>query len=264
MDYDIINRLGFGLWASFFWSLAMAFDFDRRYHRMKLCTHLLDPKRETFQGDKMRRSYKPQLFGSVRKIKPKNLKGIDLQTIDIYSADTMFSWSQFRAILFDTGTMFLNREEAYNGFLIACTLLTLFAFLYSLVSDSVGISWEDLVITLLLCIFVLAPSMWTLSCGDSLNYQTTKQQKILSERVVEMLHFEFAAQKNGDDYWVQEITKAREMCEAVIDVLSQDEYNVTFLGIKVDTSVFQLIATLIGILLYISGFLVYQNWINDN
>merc|ERR1712154_558290 len=100
----------------------MAFDFNRRYSRMKVCTHLLDPKRETFQGTGMRRSYKPHLFGSVAKIKATKLKGMDLQTIDLYSADTVFAWSQFRNALFDTGQMFLCREEAYNGFLILCTL----------------------------------------------------------------------------------------------------------------------------------------------
>ena len=81
----LICRLAWGVMNAFLWSAAMAIDFDRRYNRMKLCTHLLDPKRETFKGDEMRRSYRPQLFGSVSKIKPKNLKGLDLQTIDIYS-----------------------------------------------------------------------------------------------------------------------------------------------------------------------------------
>eukprot|EP01084_Bolivina_argentea_P320145 555445_1 len=256
--------LGWSLWAGFLWAFSMALDFNRRYSRMKLCTHLLDPKRETFIGTKMRRSYKAQLFGSVNdKLKAKILKQLDLQTIDLYSSETLFSWAQFRHVLYDCGIGFLQREEAYNGFLIICTLLTLFFFLYSLVTDTIVVVWEDLIITLLLCVFILAPAMWTLSCGNSLNYQTTKQQKILSERVVEMLHFQFMAEQKKMPRWAKEIKIAREMCESVIDVLSQDEYSVKLIGIKVDNSVFQLTATVIGILLYISGFLVYNNWIME-
>ena len=67
--------------------------------------------------------------------------------------------------------------------------------------------------------------------------------------------------KNNMMLWVQEVKKGREMCEAVVDVLSQNEYSVDIFGIKVDNSVFQLIATVIGILLYIIGWFVYQKWI---
>jgi len=256
--------LGVALWASFLWTTGMAFDFTRRYNRMKLCTHLLDPKRETFNSDVMRRSYKAQLFGSVAKLKPKKLKPLDLQTIDFYSADTVFAWSQFRTCLYDIGHLFLLREEAYNGYLVIVALTVLFFFLYSMVTDGIVVVWEDLIITMLLAVFVLVPSMWTLSCGNSLNYQTLKQQKILSERAVEMLHFQYVAEQKGLDYWVQEVGKARDMIDATIDVLSQDEYSVTFLGIRVDNSVFQLITTIVGILLYISGYVVYTQWIVGN
>merc|ERR1711997_1313175 len=103
--------LAWGLWSACFWSVAMALDFNRRYERMKLATHILDPKRETFKGDEMRRTYKAQLFGSVAALKPQRIKALDLQTIDLYSPDTIFAWSQFRNVLFDAGKMFQQREQ---------------------------------------------------------------------------------------------------------------------------------------------------------
>merc|ERR1719361_1133523 len=252
--------LGGGIWATFLWSSAMALDFTRRYYRMALCTHLLDPKRETFLTNEMRRSYKAQLFGSVTGLKMKKLQGLDLQTIDLYDHDTVFAWSQFRFVLFDAGKMFLNREEAYTGVILILTIGTWIVFLYCLVHDSIELVWEDAIITLCLSTFTLIPSMWTLSCATSLNYQTAKQQKILSERAVEMLHYQYLAEDENQKQWAQRIAKSRECVEAAIDVLSIDEYNVELLGMKVDTSVVNLITTVIGILLYVSGYLVYNEW----
>eukprot|EP01083_Nonionella_stella_P204045 744117_1 len=255
--------LGFAIYIAWLWSMCMAFDMTRRWSRMKLCTHLLDPKRETFQGSQMRQSYKAQLFGSVSKFNRKTLRTLDLQTIDVYSSQTLYSWSRFRAVLFDCGKMFFQREEAYTGLLILCTLFVLFFFLYSLVSDGIVIVWEDLIITLILSVFILAPSMWILSCGNGLNYQTTKQRKILSDRAVEMLHFEYVAQDKKLKFWAMEMENAREMCETVIDVLDLHEYDTTLLGIKVDNSVFQLVVSVIVIMLYLIAWCVYQNMIKD-
>eukprot|EP01083_Nonionella_stella_P204046 744118_1 len=158
---------------------------------------------------------------------------------------------------------FFQREEAYTGLLILCTLFVLFFFLYSLVSDGIVIVWEDLIITLILSVFILAPSMWILSCGNGLNYQTTKQRKILSDRAVEMLHFEYVAQDKKLKFWAMEMENAREMCETVIDVLDLHEYDTTLLGIKVDNSVFQLVVSVIVIMLYLIAWCVYQNMIKD-
>eukprot|EP01083_Nonionella_stella_P128692 390016_1 len=251
-----------------FWMLSIwkqrivSFFLSRRWSRMRLCTHLLDPKRETFQGAEMRSSYKAQLFASVAKLKRKNLKVLDLQTIDLYSSQTLYSWSQFRTVLFDAGKMFFEREEAYNGLMILSALFILLFLLYSLITENIVIVWEDVILTLIIAVFILGPSMWVLSYGNGLNYQTSKQQKILSERAVDMLHFEYMAEDKKAMYWVEEIRKAREMCDAVIDVLNLHEYDVSFLGIKVDNSVFQLIVSVIGITLYLIGWLVYQNMIN--
>ena len=239
----------------------MALDFNRRYYRMALCTHLLDPKRETFLTSDMRRSYKAQLFGSVSGIKMKKLQGLDLQTIDLYSADTVFAWSQFRYVLFDAGKMFLNREEAYTGVILLVTIGSWIVFLYCLVHENIELVWEDAIITFCLSIFTLVPSMWTLSCATSLNYQTAKQQKLLSQRSVEMLHNQYIAEEQNQKQWAEHIAKARETVEAAIDVLSIDEYNVELLGMNVDTSVINLISTVIGILMYVSGYLVYNEWI---
>lgn len=143
-------------------------------------------------------------------------------------------------------------------------LVTIFSwvlFLYCLVHDNIKLVWEDAIITLVLSLFTLAPSMWTLSCATSLNYQTAKQQKILSERAVEMLHNQHIAEEENKKQWVEHIEQAREMCNSAIDVLSIDEYNVELLGMKVDSGVINLISTVIGILLYVSGYLVYNEWI---
>eukprot|EP01083_Nonionella_stella_P128693 390018_1 len=257
-------QLGLTVYSAWLWCMCMAFDMTRRWSRMRLCTHLLDPKRETFQGAEMRSSYKAQLFASVAKLKRKNLKVLDLQTIDLYSSQTLYSWSQFRTVLFDAGKMFFEREEAYNGLMILSALFILLFLLYSLITENIVIVWEDVILTLIIAVFILGPSMWVLSYGNGLNYQTSKQQKILSERAVDMLHFEYMAEDKKAMYWVEEIRKAREMCDAVIDVLNLHEYDVSFLGIKVDNSVFQLIVSVIGITLYLIGWHVYQNMINQN
>ena len=66
----------------------------------------------------MRLRYRSQVFAPLGRIDKKRLKRLDLQTIDVFNVNTIYSWCQLRRVLFDVGLGFLKRGEMYLGVII--------------------------------------------------------------------------------------------------------------------------------------------------
>ena len=75
-----------------------------------------------------------------------------------------------------------------------------------------------------------------------------------------MQFHQLEAQKKGLNYWEDEIRQAKEMAAHTVDILNQDVYEIKVLGIRVDTSVVQLLGTLVLCLAYIVGWAVYSDY----
>ena len=164
--------------ACIMWAVSVSKDFTKRYNRVMFCTHLLDPKLEAFVGS-MKKTYKVHCFAALGKISKKVLKKLSLHTIDLYNPDSIYSWSQLRNIIFDCGKHFLLRQQAYNGILIVYAICLIFLFLYTLLNEFTFVFIDDLLVIAVFQVSILIPSMWTLSCANSLNSQTHTQKRLL-------------------------------------------------------------------------------------
>lgn len=74
-----------------------------------------------------------------------------------------------------------------------------------------------------------------------------------------MQFHELEAQKKGLTYWEAEIKQAKEMATHTVDILNQDVYEIKVLGIRVDTTVVQLVGTFILCILYVTAFATYNS-----
>ena len=93
---------------------------------------------------------------------------------------------------------------------------------------------------------------FTLSCANASNVEAVKQQKQLTERLVEMQVNEIDSRAEGNPYWQQEMRMAKEMTESGITMIKNNEYLINFFGVNVDNSLIQLICSIIIILAYIA------------
>ena len=82
---------------------------------------------------------------------------------------------------------------------------------------------------------------------------------IIAERIVEMHHHELDAKKKGLNYWEDEIRQSKKMAINTVDILNQDVYEISVLGIRVDRNVVYVLGTLILCLLYIISVAVYNS-----
>lgn len=131
--------------------------------------------------------------------------------------------------------------------------------MYFLVHESVIVIKTDLLILGYFSMMILIPTMWTLSCANSLNWETNTQKRLLSQRIVEMQYHETEAKKKGLHYWQNEIKQAKEMAIYTVGILNQDVYQIKVFGIRIDTYVVQVIGTCMLCLVYVLAVAVYNS-----
>jgi len=87
------------------------------------------------------------------------------------------------------------------------------------------------------------------------------KKKMLSERIIEMQYWEFVSVDANAEYWTDDIRQARIIAENVVSVLDQELHVIKFLGLRIDNSVIQVLATVFAILGYLVFWVAYKNHI---
>ncbi|ETO24138.1 hypothetical protein RFI_13022 [Reticulomyxa filosa] len=133
-------------------------------------------------------------------------------------------------------------------YIISSEILLLYC---SLRSDVYVINLLDLLFTLLCGLDVVISAIYITSCAYSLNSETDKQVKILTERIVEMQNDEFNAEDKNLKIWQEELRQAREMIETGLQILKQEQHYITLFGIKVDRNLIRVLYTFVAVLTYV-------------